>query len=143
MNKLTLRERLSAAFVLLSTLLIPGICTYFSLNDIAVYFSYPKTLTFSYFTIFSLLSFIIFLPITSLSIHPVFRGKKSSNNFQKKVGVTMLVAAILITTTTIIFNAFYLNRISAKGYVACKGIPVGWMPGMAKKYAINESLCHK
>lgn len=40
------------------------------------------------------------------------------------------------------FNYYYTGKLVEQGYIKCRGIPTGSMPGMATKYAKSESLCY-
>jgi len=73
----------------------------------------------------------------------VIYGQSMSFAALKTLSRVMLFLFLASIFSSILFSLSYLNLIQSKGYLHCKGIPSGWMPGMATQYATSEALCVK
>ncbi len=70
------------------------------------------------------------------------------NKTLSNIKLLFMAKVIIIIFMMPIFRGFILsslctNHFANLGSIACPGIPYGWMPGMAQKYAMNEQLCRK
>jgi hypothetical protein len=144
MHELTLKRRvylfLGVIFLFIPLALGGG---YIALNSLKEYFSFPNVLNFSSFIIYGILCALILPPLIFISIPPIFLGRKSSDSVQKSVGKFIVYCFFISIIFQIGFSFYFVNELNNKGYIACKGIPSGWMPGMATKYALSENLCSK
>ena len=48
-----------------------------------------------------------------------------------------------ITAGMLIFSSIYKKELLSRNYIACSGIPSGWMPGLATKYVKEKTSCKK
>lgn len=71
----------------------------------------------------------------------IFTGKQITVTSGKKLLKTMFIILGVTVPGMLIFSERYTTSLMDKGYTECQGFPSGWMPGMAKKYAIEPSLC--
>lgn len=129
-------------FLLLYTPLILG-GMYIFIDSLVEYLSFPESFIFSSLIIYCAFGAIILIIFSALLYHPVFLGKKAPVNIQQKTSKIMFLLVILSVIFQISFKYKFTFEVYNRGYVSCKGIPSSWMPGMATKYAINESLCQK
>jgi len=143
MRKFSFINRFWFVFFDLMLVLITVLSFYFGIERFFNYFSYPDFFVFSVFSVFSILFFIISIPILILSFSPICIGFQSSIEFQKKIAKCIIFGLCLIVLSSLLFNCYYIREVSNKGYIKCNGIPSGWMPGMAIKYATSEQLCSK
>lgn len=143
MTKFSLSRRIFFIFFDLGLALITLTSFYFGLKRIGVYLSYPDVFVFSIFSVFSVLFFIISIPVIALSISPIFTGEQASIYFQIKMASVIKFGVLAIVLLSIAFNVIYTNKIRDDGYVKCHGVPSGWMPGMATKYSMAEHLCNQ
>lgn len=143
MREFSFVNRFWFVFFDLMLLLVTVVSFYFGVERLFVYFSFPDVFVFSVFSVFSVLFFIISIPILLLSFSPICIGVQSGILFQRKIARFILIGLSFIVISSIVFNFYYLNLIENKGYIKCQGIPSGWMPGMASKYVTNETLCLK
>ena len=105
--------------------------SYLGMYKITEYLSYPDVVTFS-FRVF-LGQFLLF--------HVIFTGKQISVTSGKRLLKAVFIILGLTVLGMFIFSERYTASLMDKGYTECRGGPSGWMPGMAKKYAIEPSLC--
>ena len=138
MGKFSFTNRVWFVFFDLILIVITVISLYFGIKRIIIYFSYPD-----FFSIFSVLFFMISTPILILSFSPIFRGVQANINLQMKIAKLIKLGLLFIVLSSLVFNLFYLSLMSNKGYIKCNGTPSGWMPIMATKYSIDEHLCKK
>jgi len=143
MRKFSFINRFWFVFFDLMLVLVTVVSFYFGVERFFTYFSYPDFFVFSVFSVFSVLFFMISIPILTLSFSPIYIGFQSSIVFQKKVAKCIMFGLFFIVLLSLVFNCYYMSTISNKGYIKCNGIPSGWMPGMATKYATSELLCSK
>ncbi|KEY59609.1 hypothetical protein SRDD_14460 [Serratia sp. DD3] len=143
MMKFSFINRFWFVFFDLMLVLVTVVSFYFGFERFFTYFSYPDFFVFSVFSVFSVLFFMISIPILTLSFSPIYIGFQSSIEFQKKVAKCIVFGLCFIVLLSLVFNYYYISAISNKGYIKCNGIPSGWMPGMATKYATSELLCSK
>lgn len=143
MRKFSFVNRFWFIFFDLMLLLVTVISFHFGVERFVTYFSYPDSFVFSVFSVFSVLFFMISIPILLLSFSPICIGVQSGIEFQRKMARFIFIGLSFIVMSSLVFNFYYLNLIENKGYIKCQGIPSGWMPGMASKYVTNEALCLK
>lgn len=144
MYELTLKRRVSMFFgvlFLVIPLSVGGV--YLTLDTINEYLSFPYIIVFSSFIIYGITCFLILTPLTFLSIPPIFLGRQAPDSIQKPVSRFIVFCFLTSIIFQIGFRFYFINEFEKRGYVACQGIPSGWMPGMATKYALNEELCLK
>ncbi|CNE00557.1 Uncharacterised protein [Yersinia mollaretii] len=144
MYELTLKRRVSMFFgvlFLVIPLSVGGV--YLTLDAISEYLSFPDVIIFSSLIIYGITCFFILLPLTFLSIPPIFLGRQASDSVQRPVSKFIIVCFLTSIIFQIGFRFYFINEFEKRGYIACQGIPSGWMPGMATKYAISEELCSK
>ncbi|MEY8711631.1 hypothetical protein [Mangrovibacter phragmitis] len=144
MYELTLKRRVAIFFGVLF-LLLPLGCggLYIALDSVVLYFSFPPAFVFSSFTIYGFTIFLMVIPLAFLSFFPVFFGRLASLSIQKNISLFIFVCFFFFIMLQIVFKLYFESELEHKGYIACRGIPSGWMPGMATKYVTNEVLCSK
>lgn len=116
---------------------------YFSIQEIIEYFKFHDVIIYSWMDCFALVfSFVVFL-FSIYPIHIAFYGIPIPAGKSRGIYKTAIVFFAASLVIPIVFSFIYAKKIESKGYIQCQGIPSGWMPGMATKYAINEDLCLK
>lgn len=85
--------------------------------------------------------FFLFLPIADDDFSSHFYRKKINISLGKKLLKVAFVALGLTVVSMIVFSEIYTASLMHKGYSECKGIPAGWMPGMATRYVKDPSNC--
>lgn len=103
--------------------------------------SYPDVVNFSFWVAFAAAFFFFFSPLLVMIFPVIFTGKQITIASGKKLLKTTFIILGLTVLGMFIFSERYTASLMHKGYTECQGIPSGWMPGMAKKYAIEPSLC--
>lgn len=129
-----------------ATLIILAMCVFCVLFGIVLfdeYYSFGNVIIFSWFS-FSIivLPFVLIFPLFYFIL---FLFKDSDYAFKKMNGFIWIfkLTCIVLIVLGIVFSLTYTNSLSERGYIKCKGIPSGWMPGMATKYVTSEALCLK
>lgn len=115
--------------------------SYLGIFKLREYLSYPDVVNFSFRVTFSAAFFFFFSPLLAMIFPVIFTGKQIIIASGKKLLKTTFIILGLTVLGMFIFQEKYTTSLMHKGYTECQGIPSGWMPGMAKKYAIEPSLC--
>ncbi len=71
----------------------------------------------------------------------LFKGRKASIMLQTICSKVLYLLLIIGLVVNFGFN-YYTGKLVEQGYIKCRGIPTGSMPGMATKHAKSESLCY-
>ncbi len=116
---------------------------YFAIADVFTLFNGSDIIIFSRLSIFVAMSPLVFFSMLPLSGYLMCTGKQAPDPVQIKMGRVIVMFAIIICITTIVFSSWYTSNLEKEGYVKCSGVPVGHMPFMAVKYVVFESLCKK
>jgi uncharacterized membrane protein YcgQ (UPF0703/DUF1980 family) len=136
-----IRFKAAIAFIIFASIFLCGLI--FSLHETIRYFTYPNHFVFSWLSFFAIVFSFVFLAISMAPGHIAIFGRPMCDNVLKKISTSTVLILCLSLLVGILGSFVYSSHIKSKGYIACKGVPSGWMPGMATKYAINKSLCHK
>lgn len=68
-------------------------------------------------------------------------GKPMNINRLKTISKALLYLFFLAISGAVVFSVAYVNTLESKGYIQCRGIPSGWLPGTAVKYAVEDDAC--
>lgn len=115
--------------------------SYLGMYKLTEYLSYPDVVNFSFWVFFAAAFFFFFSPLLAMLFPVVFTGKQISVTSGKTLLKVVFIILGLTVLGMFIFSERYTASLMYKGYTECRGIPSGWMPGMAKKYATEPSLC--
>ena len=135
------KQRVIAFYGVMFFLVVSIGISYLGIFKLREYLSYPDVVNFSFWVVFATVFFFIFLPLLAMIFPVVFTGKQITIASGKKLLKTKFIILGLTILGMFIFSERYITSLMHKGYTECQGIPSGWMPGMAKKYAIEPSLC--
>lgn len=135
------KQRVIAFFGVVFFLAISLGISYLGIFKLREYLSYPDVVNFSFWVTFAAAFFFFFSPLLAMIFPVIFTGKQITIASGKKLLKTTFVILGLTVLGVFIFQEKYTISLMHKGYTECQGIPSGWMPGMAKKYAIEPSLC--
>lgn len=136
-----LKQRVIAFFGVVFFLVISVGISYLGIFKLREYLSYPDVVNFSFWVTFAAAFFFFFSPLLVMIFPVIFTGKQITIASGKKLLKTTFIILGLTVLGMFIFSDRYTASLMHKGYTECQGIPSGWMPGMAKKYAIEPSLC--
>ena len=136
-----LKQRVIAFFGVVFFLAISVGISYLGIFKLREYLSYPDIVNFSFWVTFAAAFFFFFSPLLAMIFPVIFTGKQITIASGKKLLKTTFIILGLTVLGMFIFSERYTASLMHKGYTECQGIPSGWMPGMAKKYAIEPSLC--
>ncbi|BAK14020.1 MULTISPECIES: hypothetical protein [Pantoea] len=114
--------------------------SYLGIFKLREYLSYPDVVNFSFWLTFAAAFFSFFSPLLAMIFPVIFTGEQITVTSGKKLLKTTFIILGLTVLGMFIFSERYTTSLMHKGYTECQGIPSGWMPGMAKKYAIEPSL---
>jgi len=137
------KQRIGFFFMMLFLILLTIAGFFMGIYSWKEYLQFPKSITYSGGDTFALLSFLMMIPFTLLSIDPIFKGIRSPLEKAKKLTKWLVYCFFIIIIVPILVSLFYLNTIENKGYLACRGTPIGFTPGAATKYVLDLSLCKK
>jgi hypothetical protein len=136
-----LKQRVIAFFGVVFFLTISVGISYLGIFKLREYLSYPDVVDFSFWVTFAAAFFFFFSPLLAMIFPVIFTGKQITIASGKKLLKTTFIILGLTVLGMSIFSKRYTASLMHKGYTECQGIPSGWMPGMAQKYAIEPSLC--
>lgn len=114
---------------------------YFSLLQIMEYFDWHKVITFSWMTLFVLIFSPALLIFAAAPGYVAIYGKPMDINRLRTISKALIYLFFLSIFSSVVFSVTYANILESKGYIKCNGIPSGWLPGTALKYAVDDSLC--
>lgn len=135
--------RLKAFFVFFIFFVIGLVVLYFSIQELIEYYDFHGVIVYSWLDCFaSLFSFFVFI-FSMYPGHIAFYGFPIPADRSKSIYKIAIFFFVMSLAAPIVFSFIYVNKIESKGYIRCQGIPSGWMPGMATKYATSEQLCSK
>ncbi|CFR15152.1 DUF1240 domain-containing protein [Yersinia alsatica] len=136
-------EKLRALLSIFILISLSALSWYLGFSEIFEYFDYYNVVVFSWMA-----PFLIFIPL--LLTFPLlwffallFKGYNPAIIIISPIIPLFKVICILAVVFSISLSYWYVTTLSEKGYIRCKGIPSGWMPGMATKYVTSEALCLK
>lgn len=138
-----MKDKIRPFFAILTILTMCMLCILFGTFLFNEYYSFGNVIIFSWLS-FSIIA-LPFIMIFPLFYFIFFLFKNSDYAFEKMngfIGIFKITCLILIVLG-IVLSVAYTNILSERGYIKCQGIPSGWMPGMATKYAISKELCSK
>lgn len=143
MNVFTLKMRVFLLFWSVIMLALSIGATYAGVSSFLEYLLFPELVVYSTGMIALVFSFVIILPLCLAGFYSSVKGQRLSESkglclFRLFIGGVVVSIAVAFS-----FKFYYLYELKDRGYVACQGIPAGWMPGMAKQYVTNSSLCYK
>lgn len=135
------KQRIIAFCGVMFSLVVSIGISYLGIFKLREYLSYPDVVNFSFWVTFAAAFFFFFSPLLAMIFPVIFTGKQITIASGKKLLKTTFIILGLTVLGMFIFSEKYTTSLMHKGYTECQGIPSGWMPGMAKKYAIEPSLC--
>ena len=136
-----LQTRLKAFMASFLFLLAGGCSFYFSLLQILEYFDWHNVIIFSWMTLFVLVFSPALIIFAAAPGYVVIYGKLMDIDCQRKISKALLYLFFLAISGAVVFSVAYVNTLESKGYIQCKGIPSGWLPGTAVKYAVEDDAC--
>ncbi|TJG11263.1 DUF1240 domain-containing protein [Escherichia coli] len=91
---------------------------------------------------------IIFLPFTLyvMSFEILFfaiSGRRLSKVTMVRLWLIIKIIIAFSICAMLIFSSIYKKELLSRNYIACSGIPSGWMPGLATKYVKEKTSCEK
>lgn len=136
-------EKIRALFSIFILIFFSSLSLYFGFGEITGHFEYNNVIVFSWMA-----PLLIFIPV--LFVFPLawfvvflFNGYSSAISIITPIIPLFKFICIVVVVISILLSYWYITTLTDKGYIRCNGIPSGWMPGMATKYATNEALCLK
>lgn len=70
-------------------------------------------------------------------------GRRLSKVTMVRLWLIIKIIIVFSICAVLIFSSIYKKELLSRTYIACSGIPSGWMPGLATKYVKEKSLCEK
>lgn len=138
-----IKHRLFAFLGFLFFISLSFFISFLAFETIIEYFTNAPVIVYSMWAFFSVLIPLVTVPFLLMIVPVFFYGRQVSVEFGKKLMLFSLWSLVVIFISTFACSFAYKKHLDVQGYIQCRGIPSGWMPGMATKYVLNESLCHK
>jgi hypothetical protein len=130
-------------FALLIILGLNVLCVFLGLSEFGDYFSYGNVIVFSWLSVSLIaLPLILFFPLCYFTLF-LFKSEEYATQVMGQYVGYLKILFVIIITVGIAFSLFYKNDLTGRGYIACKGIPSGWMPGTATTYVLDPALCSR
>lgn len=137
--KIRLKSLLSIPFFLALPLLTFSL----SIEDLFSLFDKSDVVIVNRFLFVGLLSPLFLSPLLVLAYHLFLHLKQASISLQNTVGKIIIFSFLFSLIISFTFSYGYGTYLKSNGFTQCRGIPSGWTPGMATKYATSETLCLK
>lgn len=139
---ITLKQRVIALFSMIFILIPIAVgFVWFGLHVLIGNWGFPQSLVFSWQTIFVLFTPLISGPLFIMGIPVVLYGKDLSDKYSLPLIKVMVGGMILGLITSVIYGFYFTGQLEQRGYIPCRGVPSGHMPGMGKQYVTDISLC--
>lgn len=103
-------------------------------NDIIVYGWGYMLIIFLPFTLYVMSFEILFFAIS---------GRRLSKVTMVRLWLIIKIIIAFSICAMLIFSSIYKKELLSRNYIACSGIPSGWMPGLATKYVKEKTSCEK
>jgi len=139
--KFNVKQRIGFFFAMLCFILLTFFGFFIGVDSWKEYLKFPSSFIYSTGYTFALLFPLMMIPFTLLSIEPIFKGIRSPFEKAKKLTKWLVYSFLIAIIVPIFVSIFYINIIENKGYVACSGVPIGYIPGMGTRYVLDLSLC--
>ncbi|MFC0224917.1 hypothetical protein [Serratia aquatilis] len=117
------------------------IISFFAFESLFGYLHKMPVFVFSAWSFFAALSPLVVMPFLLMVVPVIIYGRKVSIKLGKQLMVFSFLSLVLIVVLMILFSTLYKEHLNNQGYTRCQGVPMGWTPGMATKYAIDASKC--
>lgn len=105
------------------------------------YFAFGNSINFIWFSSVLFLAPAVFtLPIFFFVLVLMLNYSKATEMCAAYIKLYKKMLLLLLAIS-VSFPFVYLNLLERKGYISCKGIPSGYMPGIGKKYVTDPRLC--
>ncbi|HHL2502158.1 TPA: hypothetical protein ACQ301_004280 [Yersinia enterocolitica] len=142
MNWVNIKIRLKSLLSIPFFLVLPLVIFALSVEDVFSLIDRPDVVIVNRFLFVGLLSPLFLSPLLVLAYHLFVYLKQASISLQKTVGKIIIFSFLFSLIISFVFSYGYGTYLKNNGFTQCSGIPSGWMPGMATKYAKSESLCY-
>lgn len=138
-----MNEKLRALISVFILVFLSGFSLYYGVFETVGYLKYHQVIVFSWMT-----SLLLFIPVIisfplAWFVFLLFKGYSSALILITSMLPFFKFVCVIIVAISISLSYWYVTTLSDKGYIRCQGIPSGWLPGMATKYATSERLCLK
>lgn len=123
--------------------LVMSVASVYLANEIfSNYFSFGDVVVFSWLSVsIIILPFVMIFPISYFSFF-ILKGESQALKIIEGYMGWFKWFCIILISASVIFIVFYKIEVNKKGYLICKGIPSGWMPGTSTKYVKSKELCY-
>lgn len=139
MNKLT---RVKAFFIFIMFVFFGLASLFFGFLEVKVYFLNSDIVLLSKFDLVIFLLSFMFFAVSTPAFYFFIFNKEMPHRYLYLLMRFIVFWFVISLIIGIAFSFFYSVKLERDGYIQCRGIPSGWMPGMATKYVLDESLCH-
>ena len=143
MNWVNVKIRLKSFLAIPFFLVLPLLVFSLSAEDLFSLFDKSDVVVVNRLLFVGLLSPLFLSPLLILACHLFVHLKQASIGLQKTVGKIIIFSFLFSLIISFTFSYGYGTYLKSNGFTQCRGIPSGWMPGMATKYAISKELCLK
>lgn len=141
---ITLKQRIIVFFGILFVFIPFSVFIFWlGLDTLIDNLNFSSSLFFSWQTILTLFSPFIFVPIIIMGLPVLFLGKDLPMKYTVPLIRIMIWGCVLAVFVAVLYAFYFTNELERRGYVPCRGIPSGYMPGMGKQYVTDLSLCNK
>ena len=138
-----LTKRLRAFFATLIGIAITIGTGIFGFQGVIEYFNYTDVIIYTRGLVVFLFIPLFFIMVTGYQMYILIYGRDLPHFIGVKLVRATIFIAISAFVSSISFSIWYSNHLEDKGYIQCSGVPVGYMPFMAVKYVVFESMCKK
>ncbi|WP_052184385.1 DUF1240 domain-containing protein [Rahnella aquatilis] len=116
---------------------------YFWVIEMDNYLDFNHVITFSWMsTSLVCIPLIFTFPIYWFILECIYEEKIAIKKMEKLMPFFKYLCVFSLFLS-ISLSLGYVSALKNKGYISCPGIPSGWMPGTATKYAFSGDLCRK
>ena len=141
---ITLKQRIIVFFSILFMFIPFAVLSFWlGLDILSNDWTFPLSLVFSWQSILALFSPLISIPVIIMGLPVLFLGKDLPMKYTMPLIRIMIWGSVFAVFMAVLYAFYFTHQLEKRGYVPCKGIPSGYMPGMGKQYVTDFRLCNK
>ena len=138
----SIKQRLTTLLgVLFFFIPLVGLIFYVALESFMEILTFESSVVFSWQTVFFLFIPLLSIYVLVITVPVVFYGRELSFKYGYLAIKVMLGGLIVGLITSVVYGGYFTNQLEQRGYIPCRGVPSGYMPGMGKQYVTDISLC--
>jgi hypothetical protein len=103
--------------------------------------TFESSVIFSWQTVFFLFIPLLLIYVLAITAPVVLHGRELPFEYGYLAIKVMIVGLLVGLIASVAYGFYFTSQLEQRGYIPCRGVPSGYMPGMGKQYVTDISLC--